>query len=67
MRAIWRASVYESAHMYDLVAMEYDEALEQSPESLDLLRVDYSANTRIGNLQRARDLLDRLEAAEGAP
>lgn len=66
VRAIARASVYESARMYDLVAAEYDEALKQAPESLDLLRVAYSANTRIGNLQRARDLLDRLESAEGA-
>ena len=50
--------------MYDQVAFEYDKALKDAPESHDLLQAAYNANSRIGNLHRARELMDELENGE---
>ena len=61
---VQRASVFDSYRMYDMVAAEYDLALNGAPESRDLLRAAMNAHARTGNLSRARELRDRLSKVE---
>ena len=63
---IERASIYESANMFDQVAAQFDAALAEAPESEDLMKAAYSANSKIGNVHRAHELLDRLDAISDA-
>lgn len=60
-----RAAVYDSFRMYNAVAAEYNAALKDAPESLMLLRAALTANSRTGDLQRARAIRDKLQQLEG--
>ncbi len=61
---VQRASVFDSYRMYDMVAAEYDLALNDATESRDLLRAAMNAHARTGNLSRARELRDQLSKVE---
>jgi hypothetical protein len=59
-----RAAIYDSFRMYNAVASEYNAALKEAPESLMLLRAALTANSRTGDLQRAREVRDKLQQVE---
>ncbi len=65
-RYVQRAAIYDSFHLYGMVAAEYDAALVEAPQSHDLLRAALDAHARIGDLHRARELRDRLQQVEEA-
>jgi hypothetical protein len=59
-----RAAIFDSYRMYGSVAAEYDAALQQAPESFDLLRAALTAHSRIGDLRRALELRNKLQELE---
>jgi hypothetical protein len=59
-----RAAIYDSFHLYDQVASEYESALALAPESRSLLRAAMQAYSQVGNLRRARELRDKLHQLE---
>lgn len=61
-RHIGRAYTFSHYRLYDEAAAEYESALTDSPESVDLLRATISANCRAGNKTRAEELAKRLPA-----
>jgi hypothetical protein len=62
---VQRASILESAKLYDWEAAEYDAALKDAPMSRDMLRAALDANSRIGNSRRAKELRDKLYETDG--
>lgn len=59
-RNIGRAYTFSRYRLYDEAAAEYESALADSPESIDLLRMTIRANCRAGNKIRAEELAKRL-------
>jgi hypothetical protein len=59
-RHIGRAYTFSRYRLYDEAAAEYESALADSPESVDLLRAAISGNCRAGNKSRAEELAKRL-------
>jgi hypothetical protein len=63
---VMRARAFDNFGLFNLVAAEYDSALEQAPQSRDLLRAAFYAHARTGDLHRARELRDKLRVIEGS-
>jgi hypothetical protein len=60
MRNMGRADAYTRRQLYDEAAAEYEQALKDSPDSLDLLRATIRAYCQAGNKSHAQELAKRL-------
>ena len=61
---IVRAGIFIVYKAYGQVAAEYGSALEQAPDSVDLLQAALGAYSRIGDLHRAQEISNRLDLIE---
>lgn len=61
-RYLARVGVYSSYQLYVEMADEYEEALKLSPDSVDLLNANASAQDHAGNFERRDQILNQIKA-----